>query len=142
VATLVDDNDPAEAKQNVLDLLSTGQAPDGIVALYGYSGPAVVEALDEAGVADEVTVIGFDYADETIRAIEEGKMFASIAQDPYNYGFHAVRILSEELSAKAYGAIPINNIIDIRCFTITEDNLERFKAKLEARRAGGAKAAG
>ncbi|USN99670.1 MAG: substrate-binding domain-containing protein [Phycisphaeraceae bacterium] len=136
VKTLVDNNDAPQAKQNIVDLLASGETPNCIVGLYAYNGPAAVEALTEAGKIDGVVVIGFDYTDETLEAIENGQIYASMAQDPYNYGYHAVRILAEEARGRGEANLPMNEILDIRCFPIKKDNLEQFKAKLAKQRSG------
>ncbi|MBZ0173086.1 MAG: substrate-binding domain-containing protein [Phycisphaerales bacterium] len=135
-ATLVDDTNPAQAKANIAALLASGDPPDCIVGLYSYNGPAAVEALTEAGAIDDVVVIGFDYTDATLAAIEAGHIYASMAQDPYNYGYHAVRLLAEEARGKGHAILPMNGIIDIRCFPINADNIENFRAKIVKRRSG------
>lgn len=134
LATLIDETDPAQAKENVAALLASENPPDCIVGLYSYNGPAAVQALTEAGKTDDVVVIGFDYTPETLAGIESGTIFASMAQDPYNYGYHAVRLLAQEARGQGQAIVPMNGIIDIRCFPITSENLEYFRAKLEKRR--------
>ncbi|USN99669.1 MAG: substrate-binding domain-containing protein [Phycisphaeraceae bacterium] len=134
VKTLVDENDAQQAQQNVTDLLASGQTPNCIVGLYAYNGPAAVKAIADAGKTGEIVVIGFDYTEETLAAIEDGQIYASMAQDPYNYGYNAVRILVEHLSGNVVGSVPINGILEVTCFPIKAEDLPRFKARLAERR--------
>jgi ribose transport system substrate-binding protein len=137
VATLVDENDPVQAKQNIDGMLASGEAPDCIVGLYAYNGPAAVDALAGAGLTDDVVVIGFDYAEETLAAIETGQIYATMAQDPYSYGFHAVEILAKQLDeSRSVGSIPITGMLEIPCSVIRSENLRAFRNDLAARRGG------
>jgi ribose transport system substrate-binding protein len=138
VTTLVDENDPEQAKQNIAGLLASGQAPDCIVGLYAYNGPSAVEAIADAGKTGEVVVIGFDYAEETLAAIEAGTIYATMAQDPYSYGFHAVEILAKQLTDNAVGSIPFNGALEIPCSVIRQEDVAVFKADLAERRGGAA----
>ncbi|MEM1186483.1 MAG: substrate-binding domain-containing protein [Planctomycetota bacterium] len=136
VTTLVDENDRAQAKANIDSMLASGETPDCIVGLYAYNGPAAVDALTEAGKLDDTVVIGFDYIEGTLEAIKAGHIYASMAQDPYHYGFHSVRILADEARGKARAMLPLNTIIDIRCFPIRANSLGEFEAKLQTKRSG------
>lgn len=137
IRTLVDDMDPEESKQKFADLLADGELPGCIVGLYAYSAPAAVDALMEAGVSDEVIVVGFDYTDETLDAIEAGQIYASMAQDPYSYGFRAVQILAkQQLRKTSVGSIPTSGIVEIPYTVIRRDDLAAFRARLAKQRSG------
>jgi ribose transport system substrate-binding protein len=134
--TLVDDNDPEQAQRNIAEMLASGTRPDCIVGLYAYNAPAAVAAIAEAGLDGDVTVIGFDYAEETLDAIAGGKVYATMTQDPYSYGFHAVEILAKQLSDKSVGSIPFNGSLEIPCTVIRAGDIDAFRADLKKRRAG------
>jgi ribose transport system substrate-binding protein len=66
--------------------------PD-ITAFFGTSaldGIGIVEAVERAGLMDDMYMIGFDTLPETIELIKEGKIDATVVQEPYEIGFLAV----------------------------------------------------
>ena len=73
--TLTDQFDRAQAKANVEDTLSKHPDIAGMVGLFAYNPPAILEALKQAGRLGEdqnVQIIAFDEADETLQGIKDG----------------------------------------------------------------------
>ncbi len=87
--------------QNIL------QANPDLNGLFGASDLMAlggIKAIEDAGMADKVTVIGFDANDDAKTAIGEGRMYGSIAQSPDEMGRQAVeafKTLSEGGSVEA-----------------------------------------
>ncbi len=105
-----------------------------ILALNAYQGPLLVKELGELGKLDQIKLVTFDATDETLKGIEEGHIFATIAQDPYNYGFEAVGMLvklchGEETDMPIVG----RGSIYIGAEAINQDNLSEFRKRLQAR---------
>lgn len=65
-------------------------------------------ALDAIGILmatenldrSDVQIFGFDDVEETLQAIEQGKIVATVIQKPYDMGFSAVKLMVEHLSGK------------------------------------------
>lgn len=75
--------------QNIL------QANPDLSGLFGASDLMAlggIKAIEDAGLADKVTVIGFDANDDAKTAISEGRMYGSIAQSPDEMGSKAVEV--------------------------------------------------
>lgn len=75
--------------QNIL------QANPDLSGLFGASDLMAlggIKAIEDAGLADQVTVIGFDANDDAKTAISEGRMYGSIAQSPDEMGRQAVEV--------------------------------------------------
>ncbi|MCZ0754170.1 sugar-binding protein [Anoxybacillus sp. J5B_2022] len=76
-------------------------------------------ALDAIGILmamknldrGDVQIFGFDDVEETLEAIKQGKIVATVIQKPYDMGFSAVKLMVEHLAGK-----PIAN----EYFTATE----------------------
>lgn len=70
-----------------------------MVGLYAYNPPAILEAAKSKKLSGSVKIIGFDEDWETLKAIANGEVEATVVQDPFMYGYKSV----EALAAKARG---------------------------------------
>ncbi|QDT00936.1 substrate-binding domain-containing protein [Adhaeretor mobilis] len=134
VAILTDDGDPAKAEQNVLQALQANEDLDCFVGLNGWQGPAILKGLADKDLLNKVKIVAFDEDPETLQGIVDGSVHATIAQDPFNYGYEAIRILAclqnnktSELPSAKRGEINVN------CEVIRQANVEEFKERLEKR---------
>lgn len=105
-----------------------------ILALNARHGPLLIKELSALGKLDQIKLITFDATEETLKGIEEGHIFATIAQDPYNYGFEAVGMLvklcqGEETDMPIVG----RGSVYIGAEAINQDNLTDFRKRLQAR---------
>jgi ribose transport system substrate-binding protein len=107
-----------------------------ILALNAYQAPVLLKVLNEMGKLDQIKLVTFDAVNETLKGIEEGHIYATIAQDPYNYGFEAVSMLAdlcrgEETSMPIVGRGSVYSGVE----AIKQDNLAAYRKRLEARQA-------
>ena len=69
------------------------QSHPDLAAIFAINDPSALgarAAVEKAGKADQVRIIGFDGQPEGIRAIDEGKIFADPVQDPARIGRESV----------------------------------------------------
>lgn len=140
VAVLVDGGDNARCKQQLLDLLAEHEDLYGLAAMNARHGPIVSEALAEAGRVGDVRVIAFDDLPATLEGVANGVIDAVIAQDPYHYGFEAVRNLAA-LHSRPDHQLPIYgefSILPVGTQVVRSDNLEEFR-QMKERLAGAGK---
>ncbi|MEK7725142.1 MAG: substrate-binding domain-containing protein, partial [Acidobacteriota bacterium] len=64
-----DDADSAKAKSNAADTLTKYADIDGMVGLWSYNTPAIVNAAKDAGKLGKIKIVGFDEDDQTLQAI-------------------------------------------------------------------------
>ncbi|MCO6046230.1 substrate-binding domain-containing protein [Aeoliella sp. ICT_H6.2] len=92
---LTDDGD----SQKCEELLNTklDEHPDlaCVVAMNSRQGPIVARVLKQRDLVGQVKAITFDTPQETLAAVDEGVVFATIAQDPYAYGYEAVVMIDK-----------------------------------------------
>lgn len=136
VGTLIDENDPNQAQANVMAALRNHAALSAVIGLYAYHAPAILNAVQEAGKADQVQIIGFDYHPETLDAIEAGQIYATVTQDTYNYGYQAIRVLAEAYSGKSEELLPLNETLHFPCLIVKKDDVPEFRNSLKQRKAG------
>ena len=139
VAMLEDGADTAKCEANVRQLLQDYPDLNGLAAMFAYQGPIILDVLKQEGKLGQIKVVCFDEDVSVLDGIEEGNVFATIVQDPYKYGYEAVRIATElargnevELPIVGFGAMFIS------CEAITKDNVSEFRKRLDERLAKAA----
>ncbi len=134
VATYMDQGDQTLAKENVRKAL--GEHPDlgAVVCTFGYHGPMALEALAELEGGDKVHVIAFDEDSRVLEGVESGRVHATIAQDPFMFGFEALRMLHDVRSGQ-YLSLPMAGRVDVgvHCIPVSKENLNEFKNRLADR---------
>jgi ribose transport system substrate-binding protein len=113
-----------------------------ILALNARHGPILIKELDSLGQLDQVKLVTFDATEETLKGIEEGHIFATLAQDPYNQGFQAVEMLAKLCQGEETD-MPIvgRGSVYVGAEAIRQDNLADFRKRLEARQQSATKKA-
>ena len=103
-----------------------------LVALYDYNGPACLEALAEVRKLGEIKIVAFDENEPTLKGIEDGNIIGTVVQDPFRYGYEAVRLLAQMHNDKTMLSVPSKGIgtILIRCAIVDRDNLDKFRHQL------------
>ena len=127
VGTCVDMHDKDAAVKLAADAIQKHPNLKCIVALYSYSAPAVLKALEQTGKLGQIKVIGFDALPETMAAVKAGNVFATMQQAQFDIGFDTIRGLSDALSsdsrvkAAAAGMTPLRYL---GVSEVTAKNLE------------------
>ena len=132
LGTLTDQFDRSKGKANVEDMLTKHRNVGCMVGLFVYNPPLILEALKQMDRIGEVKVVGFDEADETLQGIIDGTVHGTVVQDPFAYGYQAVKVMKALHEGDA-GVVPAGKFIDIPAKQIRQDNVEAFWAELRAR---------
>lgn len=135
VNIMIDDKDMAKAKSNPESALVAHPDLACMVGLWAYNPPAILSALEDRSLVGKVQIVGFDETAETLSGIADGKIVGTVAQRPYEFGYRSV----EYLAAIARGQspeVPDSKLIYVPHTVITADNIQQFKADVEAILAG------
>ena len=132
VGTYTDQFDRAQGKANAEDVLSRHPDVAGMIGLFAYNPPLMLEALKQGNKLKTVKVIAFDEADETLQGIIDGTVSGTIVQNPFEYGRQSVRILAGLSRGQSLAelGVPDSNFVDIPARTIEKENVEQFWAEL------------
>ena len=96
------------------------QANGDIQAVFAANDEMALGALEAvAGAGKDIMVVGFDATDDAIAAIKEGRMAATIAQQPALIGSTAV-----ENAVKLINGEGIAKSIPVEVTLVTKDNVE------------------
>lgn len=132
LGTLIDQFDRAKAKSLVEDTLTRTPDVGCMVGLFAYNPPVIIEALTRSNRIGQVKVVAFDEADETLAGIGAGHVHGTVVQNPYEYGYQSIKLLTEIAAGKA-DAIPESGFIDIPARLIRKADVAEFQKDLNAK---------
>jgi ribose transport system substrate-binding protein len=128
-----DDTDRVRASQNVADTLVKYPDIAGLVGIWSYNGPAIVNAVKTAGKAGKVKIITFDEEDDTLQGIKDGIVDATVVQNPYEFGHQSVLLMTKKLRGEEL-QIPENKQVIVPTRAIDKNNLDDFWTTLKTLR--------
>lgn len=128
-----DDADRVRAKSNVADTLVKYPDIKGLVGLWSYNGPAILNAVTEAGKLNQVKIICFDEEEETLAGVKAGTIFATVVQQPFEFGYQAIKMMAQVLGGDKSG-IPANKQVIVPTLVIKKDSVEEFQRKINGLR--------
>jgi ribose transport system substrate-binding protein len=76
----------SDAQRTLNEMLSKGQQPDGIFAVNDEMALGALEALRQERSHKKTVIVGFDAIQEAVTAVKDGRLAATIAQDPVAIG--------------------------------------------------------
>lgn len=133
---MTDDANPGNARENAYEALKKNPEIAGMVGLWSYNGPAIVQALRPEGKLGKIQIVCFDDEKDTLAAVKEGAIFATVAQQPFEYGYQAVKTASQILRGDR-SVIPGTKTIFIPTVVIQRNNVDDYTKKLDQLLAGG-----
>src|SRR3954447_2244412 len=124
-----DDTDSVRAKANVSEMLVSHPDVGALVGLWSYNGPAILNAVREAGQIGHVKIIAFDEDDETLTGVKSGAILGTVVQQPYEFGYQSVTLLEKALSGDRSG-IPPGHQVFIPTRVIRQNDVDELKTSL------------
>jgi len=123
-----DDTDRVRAKSNASDTLVKYPEVAAMVGLWSYNGPAILNAIKEAGKIGQVKIICFDEEDETLAGVKSGAINATVVQQPYEFGYQSVQLMTKVLGGDQ-SVVPPSKQIFVPTLIIKKDTVDAFIAK-------------
>ena len=124
-----DDTDQVRAKSNAADTLVRYPDVKALVGLWSYNGPAILNAVKEAQKAGKVKIVTFDEADETLAGISEGSIYATVVQQPYEFGYQAIKRMAQAIKGDR-SFIPSSKQIIVPTLIVNKTNVEEFTKRI------------
>jgi len=94
-----DDTDRVRAKANVQDTLTKYPDVAGLVGLWSYNGPAILDAVKSANKVGQIKIVCTDEEDDTLAGVKSGAIYATVVQQPYVFG-HDCMVLNDQVSSR------------------------------------------
>jgi len=124
-----DDVDDVRAKANAADTLVRYPDVKGLVGLWSYNGPAILNAVREAGKVGKVKIVAFDEAEETLAGISAGAIEATVVQQPYEFGYQAIHKMAQAARGDR-SFIPASKQIIVPTLVVNRANVETFTKQI------------
>lgn len=124
-----DNGDAVKAKANAADTLVTVPDIAGMVGLYSYNGPAILNAIKDAGKVGQVKIVCFDEDQETLAGVKDGSIAATIVQQPFEFGRLAIVNMAKYLRGDK-SVVPDNHTIIVPTLVIDKSKVDDFTTKL------------
>jgi ribose transport system substrate-binding protein len=128
-----DNTDRVRAKSNAADTLVNHADIAGLVGLWSYNGPAILSAVKEANKVDKVKIIAFDEEDETLSGIKDGVIYATVVQQPFEFGFRSMELMAKYLNGDK-SVVPASKQIFVPTIAIKKAEVEEFTKKINTLR--------
>jgi ribose transport system substrate-binding protein len=126
---LTDNNDKVQAKDNAAETIEKYPDIAGMVGLWSYNGPAILEAVKSANKTGKIKIICFDDHKNTLEGIKAGSIFGTVAQQPYEYGYQSMQVIAKILRGDR-SVIPEDKKIIIPPIIIQRENLDDYSNKV------------
>jgi ribose transport system substrate-binding protein len=124
-----DDTDTVRAQKNAEDALVTHPDIAGLVGLYNYNGPAILNAVRAAGKQGKVQIVCFDENDETLEGVASGDIYGTVVQQPYEFGKQAITKMAKHLEGDKEALAGGKQIVPTR--SLKKADIAEFKANLK-----------
>jgi ribose transport system substrate-binding protein len=92
-----DDTDAVRAQKNAEDTLVKYPDIAGLVGLWNYNGPAILNAVRSAGKTGQVKIVCFDDEADTLAGIASGDIYGTVVQNPFEFGRQSVTRMEKYL---------------------------------------------
>jgi ribose transport system substrate-binding protein len=139
VQTYLDGQDPKQAVTNVRKALEEHPDVDCLVGLYGYNGPACLEVVDELKEqnpkrSDKIKIVAFDEHEATLDGVAGARIYATVVQGTYEYGFETVRLLTTLYESNEH-SVPLagTGFVFLPCSVIKKDDVAGYRDKVAKR---------
>jgi ribose transport system substrate-binding protein len=124
-----DDVDDVRAKANAADALVRHPDIKALVGLWSYNGPAILNAVREAGKIGRVRIVAFDEADDTLAGVKDGSIHGTVVQQPYEFGYQAIMRMAQAVRGDR-SFIPASKQIIVPTQVVKRSNVEEFTKRI------------
>jgi ribose transport system substrate-binding protein len=124
-----DDTDPVRAQKNAEDTLVKYPDIAGLVGLYDYNGPAILNAVRASGQTGKVKIVCFDEKTETLAGVAAGDIYGTVVQQPYEFGKQAITKMARYLGGDKEALAGGKQIIPTR--NVKKADVAEFQANLK-----------
>lgn len=124
-----DDNDRGRAKANAADSMVRYPDLGALVGLWSYNGPAILSAVKDANKVGQIKIICFDEEDDTLKGVKEGSIYATVVQQPFEFGYQAIHLIVKIIKGDR-STIPAGKQIFVPTLVINKDKVDEFTTRI------------
>ena len=108
-------------RQSTEDLLVSEPDVKGLFAFNQLVLQGAYQAVEQAGKAGEVHLVGFDLDPVSFEMVKDGKFDALVVQDPYRMGYDGMNIILTKLTGGE-----VEKFVGLGTKLLTKDNVDEF----------------
>jgi len=123
---LTDGTDRSKAKSNVEDTISKTPDIGCLCGLWSYNTPAIISAVKDAKKEGKIAIVGFDEEDDTLQGVKDGYISATVVQQPFEFGYQSVKVLTALARGESAGLVPESKVIEVPTRVIKKDDAKQF----------------
>ncbi|MFQ3591779.1 MAG: sugar-binding protein [Gemmataceae bacterium] len=114
-----------KAKENAVQaLIELAKEPNVcMVGLWAYNPPAILSAVKDQGKLGQIKIVGFDEDPVTLEGIKAGQIHGTIVQQPYQFGYLSVKLMSEIVRGNKTN-LPTSGQLPVPHLAITKEGKE------------------
>jgi ribose transport system substrate-binding protein len=144
VTTITDNVSQQVCQERAQELMLTNPDLVCLIGLWEYNPPALLRAVRNSKVAAKPIIVGFDENYQTLDGVIAGECYATVVQNPYDFGYQSVKILAglaggkedvlKTLKDTKTGTpltLEAQNQIFVPHRVITKDNVDEFYKELK-----------
>ena len=124
-----DDVDDVRAKANAADTLVRYPDINALVGLWSYNGPAILNAVREAGKVGQVRIVAFDEADETLAGVRMAPSMPRSCSSRIEFGYQAITRMAQAVRGDR-SFIPATKQIIVPTLVVNRANVEEFTKRI------------
>jgi ribose transport system substrate-binding protein len=125
-----DNTDQVQAKSNVADTLVKYPDLACCVGLWSYNGPAILNAVSDAGKLGKIKIVTFDEESETLAGVRDGHIYGTVVQQPFEFGYQSMKMLARIIEGDTSNIPPDGQII-VPTLIIKQQDAPAFIEKMK-----------
>jgi ribose transport system substrate-binding protein len=131
---MLDNGDDDQCAKNIRKVLVAHPDLACFVGMNAHHGPVLLRVLKDLDKLGKIKLVTFDDDEQTLDGLAAGNIVATIAQDPYKYGYEAVNVLAALCRGRG-DALPIvgRGSVYVNAEAIRPENLDEFRARVRKR---------
>jgi len=134
VGYFVDNGSDEECAKVIREAIAANPEVACFVGLNARHGPVLLKVLKEEELLGKVKLVTFDTLEATLDGVADGSISATIAQDPYKYGYEAITMLDSLCRGDTrYMPLVGRGAIHVSVEPINSENVEEFRKRMKAR---------
>ena len=126
VARERDDDDLERSIQFTEQFISDYPDLEGIWNNNATNPIGSAQAVQEAGLEDQITIVGMDHDIRTFEFVKDGVITATQVQNIFDMGYHTIRYAVKIADGMRTDSEEIEEIYNVGSTTVTQENIDEF----------------
>jgi ribose transport system substrate-binding protein len=129
--TFTDQEDRSKCQEYVRTALDKyGSDLKCLVGLWSYNAPQILQVVKEKDLVGKIQIVAFDEEIPTLDGVEEGAIFSTVVQQPYQFGYQSIEVLAK-LAQGTDAKIPKDGLMYVPVKVIDKAGVKEFRDNVQ-----------